>query len=75
MALQAYVFMNALMGDEKKVFNKVKSLESVKEAYMLYGQYDMVAKVYVKSSDDFKKEISNIRKIKGMRDTLTVQLI
>ena len=73
MTPDAYVFINTLIGDEKKVFNKVKKLESVEEVYLLYGLYDVLAKVHGKTREDLKGQISNLRNIKGLRSTLTYE--
>ena len=39
----AYVLINAEIGKEKLCYNEVKQLGSVKEVYILYGFYDIIA--------------------------------
>ena len=39
----AYVLINAEIGKEKLCYNEVKQLGNVKEVYILYGFYDIIA--------------------------------
>ena len=49
----AYVLINAEIGKETLCYNEVKQLSNVKEVYILYGFYDIIAIV----------ESSNINKV------------
>lgn len=41
----AFVLLNAEIGDEVEVLKALKRLENVKEAYLIYGVYDIIARV------------------------------
>ena len=41
----AFVLINAEIGSEDAVVKELKAVSNVKEAYMVYGVYDIVAKV------------------------------
>ena len=73
---RALVLMNVEAGSENRVSKAVKEIEGVEEAYVSYGVYDIVAKVYATSMDALKEIITNkLRKINKVRATSTLMLI
>ena len=72
----AYVFLTTEAGSEGEVLKNVRMLKEVKEAYVVYGIYDIVIKVKANSMDELKDLIlSKIRKITRIRSTLTIILL
>ena len=72
----AFVLINAEVGSEETVLERIKSISSVKEAYIVYGVYDIIARVEEPEMADLKDRITeNIRKIDLVRSTLTMILI
>lgn len=70
---EAYVLVNTEVGSEDEVLEKLKKLESVKEAHCVYGTYDIVAKVEADSIDKLKEITTwKVRKINKIRNTLTM---
>ena len=68
----AFVFMNIDPGTEIAALKILREIPEVKEAYFVYGVYDVIAKVQADSMDLLKEVIS--RKIRGLdkiRSTLT----
>jgi len=41
----AFVLINAEIGEEAEVLKALKKVENVKEAYLIYGVYDIIARV------------------------------
>ena len=72
----AFVMMNAEVGSEQEVLKKLKKIAEVKEAYLVYGVYDIVAKVEAETMKKLREVIaSKIRGIDGVRSTLTMIVI
>ena len=72
----AFVLINTEIGYEDKVLTELKKLENIKEAYVTYGVYDIVAKVGAESMDKLKDIISqNIRRLDKVRSTLTMIVV
>ena len=68
----AFVFMNIDPGSEIAVLKILREVPEVKEAYFVYGVYDVVAKVQADSMGRLKEVISlKIRKLDKIRSTLT----
>ncbi|MHA1991931.1 MAG: Lrp/AsnC ligand binding domain-containing protein [Candidatus Hodarchaeales archaeon] len=72
----AYVLINAEVGAEETVLDQIKNIPSVKEAYIVYGVYDLVVRLEATDMTLLKDEITeHIRKIELVRSTLTMILI
>jgi DNA-binding Lrp family transcriptional regulator len=69
----AFVLINTEIGAEEEVLQQLRQLPSIKEAYLVYGVYDIVAKVEAESMDKLKEIVSwNIRRLEKVRSTLTM---
>jgi DNA-binding Lrp family transcriptional regulator len=59
-----------------EVLEKVKAVEGVEEAEMVYGIYDIVAKVKTETMDQLKQIITyKIRRLDKVRETQTLLVI
>lgn len=69
----AFIFINAEAGSEDEVLEGLRKIADVKEAYTVYGAYDIVAKVEAETSDKLRKVIvQKVREVGGIRSTLTM---
>jgi len=69
----AYVLINADVGKENDVLKELKTLSSVKEAYFVYGVYDIVAKIETGEVRELKEVVvTKIRRLDYVRSTLTM---
>ncbi len=72
----AFVLVNSEIGAEDSVLQTLKGIDAVKEAYMVYGVYDIVARVESPEMDDLKSIIlSKIRGLDSVRSTLTMIVV
>lgn len=72
----AFIFINAEVGSEDEALKQLRKMENVKEAYAVYGVYDIVAKVEAETIGKLKEVItSKVRKLRGVRSTLTMMVI
>ena len=73
---RAFVLINSELGSEEDVLAELKKVKGVKEAYVVYGVYDILAKVEAESMDKLKESITrNIRQLDKVRSTLTMIVI
>ena len=68
----AFVMINSVPDQSECVLERIGEIEGVKEAYRLYGVYDIVAVVKAKTTEELKKIIFRIRKVKHVWSTLTL---
>ena len=73
---KAFVFINVEPGSETEVLERLRDVPEVKEAYFVYGVYDIVAKVETDSMNRLKEVISwKVRRLDKIRSTLTTIVI
>jgi DNA-binding Lrp family transcriptional regulator len=69
---KAFVFVNVDPGAENEVLKRLREVPEIKEAYFVYGVYDIVAKVEADSMDRLKEVITwKVRRLDKIRSTLT----
>jgi len=72
----AFVLINTEMGSESEVLDELKKIDAVKESYMTYGVYDVVAKVSADTMEKLKEIVTwKVRKLDKVRATLTMIII
>ena len=72
----AFVLINAEIGSEDEVLKELRKLGNVKESYVVYGVYDVVAKVEAESMDKLKEIVTwKIRRLDKVRPTLTMIVV
>jgi DNA-binding Lrp family transcriptional regulator len=69
----AFIFINTEPASMPEVLEKVKAVEGVEEAQMVYGVYDIVAKVKLDTMDKLKQTITY--KIRGLPRVLSTQTL
>ena len=72
----AFVLINAEIDAMEKVLKALENVESVKEAYSVFGVYDVVVKVEADSMDKIKDLVTyQIRRLDGVSSSLTMIVI
>jgi DNA-binding Lrp family transcriptional regulator len=72
----AFVLINAEIGSEEEVLKELRKMEGVHEAYVVYGVYDVVAKVKADTMDKLKDIVTwHVRRLNKVRSTLTMIVI
>jgi DNA-binding Lrp family transcriptional regulator len=72
----AFVLINADLGAEEELVKQLKSVEFVSEVYVVYGVYDIVAKVSADTMDKVKETITwKVRRLDRVRSTLTMIVV
>jgi len=72
----AFVLINADLGTEKEILQELGKIENVKEAYFVYGIYDIIVKIEAESIEKVKETVTkNIRRLENVRSTLTMIVV
>ena len=70
---KAFVLINVELDGGTEVIEALKAIEEVKEAYPLYGVYDVIASVEAGTEQELKNIISQeIRRLNKVRSTMTM---
>lgn len=69
--LTAYLLINVDSGCEKKLLKQLREMENVKEAFLVYGTFDIIAKVHTESLEKLREFISSkTRKLDNVVSTI-----
>jgi len=69
----AFVLVNTEIGAESEVLEAVKKMDGVEEAYMVYGVYDIVAKVKADPMEKLKEIVTwHVRRLDKVLSTITM---
>ncbi len=72
----AYVLITTESGAVDNVLASLKKMDSVKETYMVYGVYDIIATVKADTMDKLKEIVTwNLRSLDQVRSTLTMIVV
>ena len=70
---KAYVLINVELDGGSEVIDGLEAIMEVKEAYPLYGVYDIIARVEAGTEQELKDIISKeIRSLDKVRSTMTM---
>jgi len=67
-----YLLINTETGHMKNVLEALEKIDAVEEAYMLYGTYDIIAKIKIDNMDVLKDIVIRVRLLKKVRQTQTM---
>jgi len=72
----SYVLINTEIGYEDAIVNQLRENPNIVESYVVYGVYDIIAKVEAETMEEIKDIItSKIRRLEKVRSTLTMIMI
>jgi len=69
----AFLLVNIEIGSESEVLGSLRKIDAVEEAYMVYGVYDVVAKVRADTMDKIKEIVRwKVQRLDKVRSTTTM---
>ena len=72
----AFVLINADLGAEEQLKKELENIENVKEVHIVYGVYDIIARVESDTMERVKETITwKIRRLDRVRSTLTMIVV
>ena len=76
MIAKAFVLINADLGAEQDMINQIRAIPNVVEVHVVYGVYDIVAKVEAESLEKVKETITDrLRTLEKVISTLTMIVV
>jgi DNA-binding Lrp family transcriptional regulator len=70
-----YVLLNTEPSQMESVLKEVKEIDGVEEAYMVYGVYDICAKIKTEIPQKLKGVVQKIRSQNSVLSTLTLMVV
>jgi len=72
----AIVLIQTEIGAESRVMEELIKIPEVKEVYIVYGTYDVVAKIEADTLEKIREVITDkIRRLKDIRTTVTMIVV
>ncbi|MGC9148915.1 MAG: Lrp/AsnC family transcriptional regulator [Sulfolobales archaeon] len=76
MVQKAIVLINIEIGSEEEIMSQLAKIPNVKETYLVYGVYDLVAVVEAQTQDELRElVVKHIRRLPKVRSTTTMMVI
>ncbi len=71
-----FVMINTELGSESIVLKRLNEIEEVKEAHLIYGVYDIIARIETETMQELKDIVAlKVRRLDNVRSTLTMIVI
>ncbi len=71
-----YVLLNCDLGAEEYIVEELKRISEIKNAYLTFGAYDVIAEIHAETQEDFEKTVSNkIRRLARVVSTMTLNVV
>ncbi|MEM0379729.1 MAG: Lrp/AsnC ligand binding domain-containing protein [Desulfurococcaceae archaeon] len=72
----AIVLIQTEIGSESRVMNELIKIPEIKEVYIVYGTYDVVAKIEADTLEKIREVITDkIRRLSDIRTTVTMIVV
>ena len=71
----AYVLLNSELGFERDVMEVLKDIPEVREAFIVYGVYDIIIRVEADTVGDLNDLIGELRQMEKVLSTLMMIVI
>ncbi len=71
-----YVLLNCDLGAEEYIVEELRQIPEIKNAYLTFGAYDVIAEIHANSQENFEKTVSSkIRKLTRVVSTMTLNVV
>lgn len=72
---KGFILLNCDLGAEEYIVEELKHMTDVKNAYLTFGAYDVIAEIETQNQDSFEKAVASIRKLSRVVSTMTLNII
>tara|TARA_B100000029_G_C17549558_1_gene949606 strand:- start:457 stop:693 length:237 start_codon:yes stop_codon:yes gene_type:complete len=71
-----FVLLNCDLGTEEYILDELKQVSQVKNAYITFGAYDIIAEIHANDQEEFEKTVSmKIRRLSRIVSTMTLNVV
>jgi len=71
-----FVLLNCDLGAEEYILDELHQVPQIKNAYVTFGAYDIIAEIHAQTQDEFEKTVSmNIRRLSRVVSTMTLNVV
>ena len=71
-----YVLLNCDLGSEEYITEELKQIPQVKNAFVTFGAYDIIAEIHAQTQEEFEETVSmKIRRLARVVSTMTLNVV
>ena len=71
-----FVLLNCDLGAEEYILDELKQVPQIKNAYVTFGAYDIIAEIHAETQESFEETVSfKIRKLTRVVSTMTLSVV
>ncbi len=71
-----FVLLNCDLGAEEYILDELKQVSQIKNAYITFGAYDIIAEIHADTQEEFERTVSmNIRQLSRIVSTMTLNVV
>ena len=71
-----YILLNCDLGAEEYIVDELRQIPEVKNAYLTFGAYNVIAEIHAASQEEFERTVSSkVRKLARVVSTMTLNVI
>jgi len=71
---RGFILLNCDLGAEEYIVDELKQMQSISNAYLTFGAYDVIAEIQTETQEEFAKAILTIRKLSRVVSTMTLNV-
>lgn len=72
---KGFILLNCDLGAEEYIVDELNQMEGVKNAYLTFGAYDVIAEIETENQEGIGKTIASIRKLTRVVSTMTLNVM
>jgi DNA-binding Lrp family transcriptional regulator len=71
-----FVLLNCDLGAEEYILDELQQVSQIKNAYITFGAYDVIAEIHAETQEEFERTVSmNIRRLSRVVSTMTLNVV
>ena len=71
-----FVLLNCDLGAEEYILDELQQVPQIKNSYVTFGAYDIIAEIHAETQEVFEKTVSmNIRRLSRVVSTMTLNVV
>ena len=71
-----FVLLNCDLGAEEYILDELQQVPQIKNSYVTFGAYDIIAEIHAETQEEFEKTVSmNIRRLSRGVSTMTLNVV
>ena len=72
---KGFILLNCDLGAEEQVAKDLQRMPQVRNTYLTFGAYDVIAEVHTGDQGEFEKTVASIRKLSRVASTMTLNIV